>query len=101
MQFKINTQKGLILEKMADEPKRWFLAGEFCGGSKDCPFIGYKAHSRIVEMRHDGLLINRWSDKRTALGSKLKEYRINDEYYRFRMTDKHITASIKPSKLFS
>lgn len=74
--FKINSQKGRILQKMLEDRRRWFLAADFCGRKKDCPFVGYKAPTRMCEMQVEGLLISRWANIKTALGKKLKEYKI-------------------------
>ena len=91
IKYKIRTQNGLILDTMMKEPSRWFLASEFCGGSKDCPFIGYKAPTRIAEMQCVGILISRWSSRTTALGDKLKEYRINHSFYKFNNYNNFVT----------
>jgi|GEM_PF-6169931 len=88
---KIRTQKGLILETMMREKNRWFLASEFCGGAQDCPFIGYKAPTRIAEMQCVGILISRWSSRTTALGDKLKEYKINDTFFKFNNYNNFVT----------
>lgn len=78
--FKIQTQKGLILQTMVRSPRRWFLAGDFCNDYSGCPFIGYKAPTRIAELQKEGLIVSKWSKKTTALGTKLKEYKISSEY---------------------
>jgi hypothetical protein len=82
-EFKIRTQHGLILETMMSQPNRWFLGSDFCGGDPDCPFIGYKAPVRISEMKKTGILLSQWSSRTTVLGDKLKEYKVNNQFYKF------------------
>ena len=83
LKFKINTQKGLILDTMMAQKERWFLASDFCGGDDKCPFIGYKAPTRIAEMQKTGLIVSRWAERTTALGDRLKEYTLNTHYFMF------------------
>lgn len=79
LQFKIRSQYGLILKEMENNPGRWFTVGHFCGRFDHC-YVGYKASARLCELQKQGLVISRWSDKTTALGGKLKEYRLSPNY---------------------
>jgi len=85
--FKIRTQNGLIIQTMKKYPSKWFLAGDFCGGDKSCPFVGYKAPTRIAEMQKEGLIISRWADRKTELGTKMKEYKLNEAQFDFFIRD--------------
>jgi hypothetical protein len=101
----IRTQKGLILNAMFDNPSRWFLAGDFCGGDKRLPFVGYKAPTRMSEMQKDGYLISRWANKKTALGGRLKEYKVDFDRFKLKrpIFAKEITVEGKeptPNTLF-
>lgn len=74
--FKIQTQKGLVTLSIHKDPERWFLVSDFCGGDQSLPYIGYKVAARMGEMQKSGYLTSRWSDRRTVLGTKTKEYRL-------------------------
>lgn len=80
--IKKRTQKGLILATMWDAKTTdfndWFHVSDFCGGSTNCPFIGYKAAARIGEMQKKGWLVSIWSENKTELGKRLKKYRVSD-----------------------
>jgi hypothetical protein len=65
---------------MISQPDRWFLAADFCGRDYQLPFVGYKAPTRISEMQKKGILVSRWSSMVTALGSRLKEYKISNDF---------------------
>lgn len=73
--LKIRSQKGIILKEMKDNPGKWFLISHFCGKHDHC-FVGYKASARMSELQTEGLLVSRWSGQKTALGGRLKEYRL-------------------------
>ena len=75
LQYKIRSQYGLILKELGLNPGKYFTIGYFCGAQEHC-FVGYKASARIAELQKIGLLISRWSDRRTSLGTKVKEYRL-------------------------
>jgi len=78
-QCKIRSQKGLILNEMRLNPNEWYTVAHFCGLLQHC-FVGYKASSRIGELQKEGFLISRWSGQRTALGGRLKEYKLSPNY---------------------
>lgn len=82
---KIQTQNGLILSAMFRQPRRWFLGGDFCGGDVNLPFLGYKAPTRLSEMQKEGFVESRWSNKKTALGGKLKEYRLSLDRFKVKI----------------
>jgi hypothetical protein len=96
--FKIQSQKGLILKTMLNQKNRWFLAGDFCNDHSGCPFIGYKAPTRIAELQKEGLIVSRWSKKTTALGTKLKEYKLSKVYFGFIYYEDGIEDQIKFDK---
>lgn len=75
-QFLMATQKETILDHMSRQAERWFLASEFSAGKGDCPFIGYEAPIRIGDLCRAGLVISRWSQKKTERNRSLKEYSI-------------------------
>lgn len=93
--FKIKTQNGLIIRTMKQNPNTWFLAGDFCGGNSDCPFIGYKAPTRIIEMQKEGLIVSRWSDRKTALDKQMKEYKLNTEKFDFEVRSLYGDIKVK------
>lgn len=74
LKFKIRSQYGFIIRHMDENKGKWFTVGDFCGGSKYVPFVGYKASSRLAELQKKGLLLSRWSNQKTVLGGRIKEY---------------------------
>ena len=95
IEFKLKTQQGHILKKMISNPTRWFLASEFCGGSVDCPFIGYKAPTRIAEMQKLGIITSQWSSRKTITGDKLKEYKFNSDFFTFKFLQGIVRLDVK------
>lgn len=80
MLFKIRSQCGIILKEMQNYPKQWFTVGHFCGKPEHC-FVGYKASARLCELQKAGVLTSRWSEKKTVLGGKVKEYHLAKNHY--------------------